>query len=254
MLYVCSQCYRAYISELPLFQDTYDMDKFLEEALGSALHLNSTMTDEKDESASAEDSFRTTELGKAPVNIHTTSTLRSSMRLSKLNPSSEEPTDRVSHLLQEADMQQQLMAQASKALTICRSSKMFFKSASLVDAERLLLLATLRHKAVLDEIRGTTPSNECAPDITGQLRVLEVTVPLKEDLLKWSKTEHERDLWFLCVLCHGQQVLASGAVPYQSEAKCITFSSTMALLDLSDSFSASLQIYSLRTCRPLVRC
>lgn len=232
-------------------EDTYDMDRFLEEALGSALHLNSTMAEETVTDYSGEDSFHSIETYRTPDRIHTTSTLRSSMRFVKPTPEVDSQRDGVNDLLREAETQQQVMAQASKALTICRSSKAFFNSSSLVDAERLLLLATLRHTAVLDEIRGLLPSPSRNPtDFRGRLQILEVSAPLKEDPLKWGKAEHDRDLWFLCVLCYGRQILASEPVAYETGAKCITFTGNLELTDLPASFVASLQIYTLRTYKP----
>ncbi|KAK3927107.1 Anillin, partial [Frankliniella fusca] len=229
-------------------EDSYDMDKFLEEALGSALQLNSTMTDEMTD-FSNEDSFHSIESYRNPLSLTMTSTLPSPMRLVKLSS----PTGQISNvndLVKEAEIQQQLMGQASKALTLCRSSKNFSSSASLVDAERLLLLSTLRHKAVLEEIKGVVPSSPGNPEFRGKLRVLEVTAPLKEDSLKWCKTENDKNLWFLCVLCYGHQILASKAVAFEPGSKCVIFSGILELSELPSSFDASLQIYLLRTFKP----
>lgn len=229
-------------------EDTYDMDRFLEEALGSALKLNSTMTDEMTD-FSNEDSFHSIESFRNPFSITNASTLRSSMRLVK--PCTQiGQINNVNDLVKEAEVQQQLMGQTSKALTLCRSSKMFSSSASLVDAERLLLLSTLRHRAILDEIQGVLPSPPGNTEFKGKLSVLEVSAPLKDDSLKWCKTENDKDLWFLCVLCYRQQILASEAVAYEPGSKYVTFSGTLELSDLPSSFDASLQIYLLRTFKP----
>lgn len=238
------------------------MDRFLEEALGSALNLNSTMTDDRTTDFSTEDSFHSIESYRSPTKIRPTSTIRSSMRLIKPTDVSVAGTytiaqgtiqnDKVSHLLKDADAHQQVMAQASKALTICRSSKTFFNSSSLVDAERLLLLATLRHKAVLDDIRGILPPSDSVKGFQGQMCVAEVSAPIKGDSLKWGKIENDKDLWFLCVLSYGQQVVASEAVAYEPGVKFITFTTKLELLNLPASFVASLQIYTLRTYKPQV--
>ena len=136
-------------------------------------------------------------------------------------------------------------------MTICRSSKTFFNSSSLVDAERLLLLANLRHQAVLDDIRGTTPADNIT-DLRGQLCVSEISAQIKGDSMKWGKNENDQDLWFLCVLSHCQQVVASEAVAYEPGVKFITFTSKLELFNLPDSFVASLQIYTLRRHKPQV--
>ncbi|XP_034235675.1 anillin-like [Thrips palmi] len=241
-------------------EDTYDMDRFLEEALGSALHLNSTIADDRSTDFSAEDSLHSIESYRTPTKICPTSTVRSSVRLSKPTPvpaagtysiaKSAVHNDKVSHLLKDADAHQQVIAQASKALTICRSSKTFFNSSSLVDAERLLLLATMRHKAVLDDIRGLLPHPESTKDFKGRLCASEISAQIKGDSLKWGKTENDKDLWFLCVLSHGQEVIASEAVAYEPGVKFITFTSKLELSNLSASFVALLQIYTLRTYKP----
>lgn len=224
------------------------MDRFLEEALGSALNLNSTMFDEKEAHGLPEDSFHSLESFHTYNKIHTTSTLRSSMRLVKPVLQNDAPTDRINFLLTEAERQQQVIAQASKAINTCRSSKAFSSSLSLVEAERLLLLATLRHKAALDEVKGLAPSpSESSEEFKGHLCILEVSVPLKDNRSgTLGKSEQCNDLWFVCLFNCGQQVLASDAVILQPGATCITFSGALQLSDLPSSFVACLQIYMLR--------
>ncbi|KAL1441460.1 hypothetical protein MTO96_001096 [Rhipicephalus appendiculatus] len=156
-------------------------------------------------------------------------------------------------LCREAEAQSVVMAQASRALDVCRSTMEFLGSAEQVEGERLLLLATERRQACLAEVerlktRGGCGDNEVVPE-RACLTLSQLQLPLKREFLaaQLEGILGEDVHYFLCLVKHGAQVLASQMLSTTDNAgtNALSFSNHMTLRDLRADFSVKVQIYAL---------
>lgn len=158
-------------------------------------------------------------------------------------------------LCREAEAQSVVMAQASRALDVCRSTMEFLGSAEQVEGERLLLLATERRQACLAEVerlktRGGCGDDEVVPE-RACLTLSQLQLPLKREFLaaQLEGILGEDVHYFLCLVKHGAQVLASQMLSTTDNAgtNALCFSNHMTLRDLRADFGVQVQIYALQT-------
>lgn len=158
-------------------------------------------------------------------------------------------------LCREAEAQSVVMTQASRALDVCRSTMEFLGSAEQVEGERLLLLATERRQACLAEVerlktRGGCGDDEVVPE-RACLTLSQLQLPLKREFLaaQLEGILGEDVHYFLCLVKHGAQVLASQMLSTTDNAgtNALCFSNHMTLRDLRADFSVKVQIYALQT-------
>lgn len=158
-------------------------------------------------------------------------------------------------LCREAEAQSVVMAQASRALDVCRSTMEFLGSAEQVEGERLLLLATERRQACLAQVerlktRGGCGDDEVVPE-RACLTLSQLQLPLKREFLaaQLEGILGEDVHYFLCLVKHGAQVLASQMLSTTDNAgtNALSFSNHMTLRDLRADFSVKVQIYALQT-------
>lgn len=150
-------------------------------------------------------------------------------------------------LVAEAALQMETMRQVSKALGVCRATKEFAGGAEEAEAERFLLIATLRRQALLTEIRrldyelDAEPSPPSAETANVTLRHIElsVTTPMND------RTDARPNLchWYVCVATAGRHVLATAAVP--ARAGTVLFPDELTFRDLHTDFSISVEVFVL---------
>ncbi|XP_043499901.1 anillin isoform X2 [Polistes fuscatus] len=186
------------------------------------------------------------------------------LSISKIGESSSDSTEpskdetilvkeKVKHLLDEVSKQQTIIGQASQALNLCSSTIEFNQSQEQVEVEKLLLVATHRRQAAINEIQrlkvqGTLrPSAPGSPEIddTGSLTISAITLPLRREFLR-SIAPTTR-LHFVCLILHLDEVLATPVVVAESGDSCLRFPSTLKLQNLYSDFKVTVEIYSLRT-------
>nr|CAD7443562.1 unnamed protein product [Timema bartmani] len=168
---------------------------------------------------------------------------------------------KISDLLDDVSKQQTIISQASQALNLCCATVEFTDSAEQVEGERLLLLATHRRQAAMNEIQrlkveGTlkpqTGSSQSADLIDrGALIVSNITLPLKKDYLRRMAAE-EKCHHFLCLLrCQEQvmatPVLAANSYNVQRSTMWLMFPGSLRLEGLYADFMATLEVYCIET-------
>ncbi|XP_008546672.1 anillin isoform X2 [Microplitis demolitor] len=174
----------------------------------------------------------------------------------------EEPTDegesamvqvKIKQLMEEVCKQQTIIGQASQALNLCTATVEFSGSREQVEGERLLLVATHRRHAALNEIQrmrvegtlrpvlpGSSPRQE-----RGSLTISALTLPLKRD--HSFNINSDMCLHFLCLIRHLDTVIATPVVQVDRNDSCIRFPSTIKLDDLYSDFKITIEVYSLET-------
>ncbi|XP_031779988.1 anillin isoform X3 [Nasonia vitripennis] len=161
--------------------------------------------------------------------------------------------DKIKRLLDDVQKQQTIIGQASQALNLCNSTIEFSGSREQVEGERLLLVATHRRQAALNEVQrlkveGTLrPVVPGAPEVqeSGSLTISAITLPLKRDFFR--HVEPETCLHFVCLVRHLETVIATPVVQAEPGDSCLRFPSTLKLQDLYSDFKVTIEVYSLQT-------
>ncbi|KAI4500797.1 hypothetical protein M0802_004008 [Mischocyttarus mexicanus] len=161
--------------------------------------------------------------------------------------------EKVKRLLDEISKQQTIIGQASQALNLCSSTVEFNESQEQVEVDKLLLVATHRRQAAINEvqrlkIQGTLrPSAPGSPEIddTGSLTISAITLPLRREYFR--SIAPSTCLHFVCLVLHLDEVLATPVVVAEAGDSCIRFPSTLKLQNLYSDFKITVEIYSLQT-------
>ncbi|XP_076276786.1 anillin-like isoform X2 [Lasioglossum baleicum] len=159
--------------------------------------------------------------------------------------------EKVKKLLDDVCKQQTIIGQASQALNLCTSTVEFNDSREQVEGERLLLVATHRRQAALNEVQrlkveGTLkPVSPGSPELqeSGSLTISAITLPLKREYYRNNDT----CLHFVCLMRHLEEIVATPVVVAESGDSCLRFPSTLKLHDLYNDFKITVEIYSLQT-------
>lgn len=164
--------------------------------------------------------------------------------------------DQIKALQREVEAQEVVMAQASRALEVCRQTMEFSGSAERVEGERLLLLATERRRACLAEVerlktRGGCGEGDLVVPERACLTLSQLQLPLKREFLaaQLEGTLGDDVHYFLCLVSHGAQVLSSQMLSTADNAgsNALCFSNHMTLRDLRADFTITVQVYALQT-------
>ncbi|XP_015592644.1 anillin isoform X2 [Cephus cinctus] len=161
--------------------------------------------------------------------------------------------EKMKQLLEEVCKQQTIIGQASQALNLCSATVEFSGSQEQVEGERLLLLATHRRQAALNEVQrlkveGTLrPVVPGSPEVqeSGSLTVSAITLPLKRDYFR--TVDADTCLHHVCLIRHLENIVATPVVMAEPGDSCIRFPSTLKLQDLYSDFKITIEIYSLET-------
>ncbi|KAK9308639.1 hypothetical protein QLX08_001483 [Tetragonisca angustula] len=161
--------------------------------------------------------------------------------------------EKVKQLLDEVCKQQTIIGQASQALNLCTSTVEFNGSREQVEGERLLLVATHRRQAALNEIQrlkvegSLKPVTPGSPEVqeSGSLTVSAITLPLKRD--HFRNMGISTCLHFVCLMRHLEEIVATPIVIAEPGDSCLRFPSTLKLNDLYSDFKITIEIYSLQT-------
>uniref|UniRef100_A0A8C0FI55 Anillin n=1 Tax=Bubo bubo TaxID=30461 RepID=A0A8C0FI55_BUBBB len=186
---------------------------------------------------------------------------------SKLEMKKNGPSDQVNikkkmqELNNEINMQQTVIHQASQALNCCFDEEHGKGSQEEAEAERLLLLATEKRTALLEELNklksegphskrnkaASTPT-EFAPS-RGSVSISEMRLPLKADFVCGTVQKPEAaNYYYVIILKSGTENMV--ATPLASTASslngdALTFTTTFTLHDVSNDFEINLEVYSL---------
>lgn len=159
-------------------------------------------------------------------------------------PSRIDDSDRIGRLLREVKIQQTIINQSTKALDLCTSLKQFTDSTERAESERSLLLASLRGKAALEEIKFIT-SDEQKKDIfseKGEVTISEMSL----DLRSCIGSEDDETEWFVVVVSQGLRVWATRPVSCRTEDNRVNFTGSVSMADLTPGFKVLVRVYTLK--------
>ncbi|XP_074115811.1 anillin-like isoform X2 [Cotesia typhae] len=161
--------------------------------------------------------------------------------------------EKIKQLMDEVCKQQTIIGQASQALNLCTATIEFSGSREQVEGERLLLVATHRRHAALNELQRMRVEGTLRPTLpgssprqeSGSLTISALTLPLKRDF-HFSSSD-DMCLHFLCLIRHLDTVIATPVVQVSSNDSCVRFPSTIKLENLYSDFKVTVEVYSLET-------
>ncbi|NXK65267.1 ANLN protein, partial [Sylvietta virens] len=185
---------------------------------------------------------------------------------SKLEMRRNGPSDQVNikkkmqELNNEINMQQTVIYQASQALNCCFDEEHGKGSQEEAEAERLLLFATEKRTALLEELnklksegphnkrnKAASTSAEFAPS-RGSVSISEMRLPLKADFVCGTVQKPEAGNYYYVIILRsgGQNMvatpLASTATSLNGDA--LTFTTTFTMHDVSNDFEINIEVYS----------
>ncbi|XP_064025888.1 anillin isoform X3 [Pogoniulus pusillus] len=186
---------------------------------------------------------------------------------SKLDVKKNGPAEQVNikkkmqELNNEINMQQTVIHQASQALNCCFDEEHGKGSQEEAEAERLLLLATEKRTALLEELnklksegpqskrnKAPSTSTEFAPS-RGSVSISEMRLPLKADFVCGTVHKPEAaNYYYVIILRSGAENMV--ATPLASTANslngdALTFTTTFTMHDVSNDFEINIEVYSL---------
>ncbi|KAM6314686.1 anillin [Aegotheles albertisi] len=186
---------------------------------------------------------------------------------SKLEMKKNGPSDQVNikkkmqELNNEINMQQTVIHQASQALNCCFDEEHGKGSQEEAEAERLLLFATEKRTALLEELnklksvgphsrrnKAASTSTEFAPS-RGSVLISEMRLPLKADFVCGTVQKPEAaNYYYVIILRSGAENMV--ATPLASTASslngdALTFTTTFTMHDVSNDFEINIEVYSL---------
>ncbi|XP_010210702.1 PREDICTED: actin-binding protein anillin, partial [Tinamus guttatus] len=161
----------------------------------------------------------------------------------------------------EINMQQTVIHQASQALNCCFDEEHGKGSQEEAEAERLLLLATEKRAALLEELnkvksegpqgrrnKAAPTSSEFAPS-RGSVTISEMRLPLKADFVCGTVQKPEAaNYYYVIILRSGAENMV--ATPLASTTSslngdALTFTTTFTMQDVSNDFEINIEVYSL---------
>ncbi|NWV81531.1 ANLN protein, partial [Dasyornis broadbenti] len=185
---------------------------------------------------------------------------------SKLEMKRNGPSDQVNikkkmqQLNNEINMQQTVIYQASQALNCCFDEEHGKGSQEEAEAERLLLFATEKRTALLEELnklksegphnkrnKAASTSAEFAPS-RGSVYISEMRLPLKADFVCGTAQKPEAgNYYYVIILRSGAENMV--ATPLASTASslngdALTFTTTFTMHDVSNDFEINIEVYS----------
>ncbi|XP_059674529.1 anillin [Gavia stellata] len=185
---------------------------------------------------------------------------------SKLEMKKNGPSDQVNikkkmqELNNEINMQQTVIHQASQALNCCFDEEHGKGSQEEAEAERLLLLATEKRTALLEELNKlksegphsrrnkASTSTEFAPS-RGSVSISEMRLPLKADFVCGTVQKPEAaNYYYVIILRSGAENMV--ATPLASTASslngdALTFTTIFTMHNVSNDFEINIEVYSL---------
>uniref|UniRef100_A0A915D750 Anillin homology domain-containing protein n=1 Tax=Ditylenchus dipsaci TaxID=166011 RepID=A0A915D750_9BILA len=152
-------------------------------------------------------------------------------------------------------VQQDQICQASRALAFCRQNTAFRGSREEVDAQRALLIATERRRAILIEkdriMKSEYPvlNQNCEP--RGTLTFSYIALKISRDFINMYVRQHSEcnHYYFIVLIKHGENVLHTTLASSDQGVKSgfIEFSHYIQLSGLTTDFMCTLEIFGLRS-------
>lgn len=166
-------------------------------------------------------------------------------------------TQKIHKLQEEASNQLPVIQQASSAVNLCRSTNEFFGSAEQVEGERLLLVATHKRQAAVNEIQrlktegglGADPAKDNS--VRGTVSLCGITLGLKKEFVQQVRSGEAGDFihYFLCLVkCAGQCIPTQMVSSSEGLDGCqLHFPNLINFRDLEKDFTIQLEVFGLQT-------
>ncbi|CAG0890573.1 unnamed protein product [Darwinula stevensoni] len=171
----------------------------------------------------------------------------------------------IQELQNEVEKQQSIIHQACNALNVCKTTAEFQQSVEQVEGERLLLVATEKKKAALNEIQRLKSEGAVrhAQDqmhgprplvqTRGSLTLMGLALHLKEEFFSYLIEGGDNSLHhFIILVRHRGQVIPTQmltADEHGIQKGWLVFPNDISLHDLEYDFMVSLEVYALQSSR-----
>lgn len=142
------------------------------------------------------------------------------------------------------------MNQAAKALNVCHTMKEFTDSSERVESERLLLLASLRRKSALEEMKRITSEESVDGGKEfygerGEITIKDMSLNLHECINREAQ-DGESIEWFVVVVSQGLEVWATRAISRSTNDLRICLPEAISMPNLTPNFKILVEVYSLK--------
>ncbi|XP_074140630.1 anillin isoform X2 [Sminthopsis crassicaudata] len=166
---------------------------------------------------------------------------------------------KIQELNNEINLQQTVIYQASQALNCCTDGEHGKGSLEEAEAERLLLIATEKRAALIEELnrlkaegplrrpRASPTSSELTPS-RGSIALSEFRLPLKADFVCDPAQRAEATNYYLIMLKAGAENMVATPLASTTDSlagDALTFTTTFTLQDVSNDFEINVEVYSL---------
>ncbi|XP_029827323.3 anillin isoform X3 [Ixodes scapularis] len=167
--------------------------------------------------------------------------------------------DRIRALQEEVKAQQTIISQASQALNLCQASAEFVGSPEQTEAERLLLIATQRRLACINEMQRLKASGDVLESNTprGTLVLSELWIPAKPEMLAASKELEKNNeiIYFMFLAQYRSKVYASPLLSNEDlteKQQSFLFREPVTISNMNEDFQVSVEVYALKTTKGVI--
>ncbi|KAG8201252.1 hypothetical protein JTE90_019890 [Oedothorax gibbosus] len=162
--------------------------------------------------------------------------------------------ERIRMLQEENVRHEAVISQTSQALNLCVATAEFSGSTEQVEGERLLLIATQKRQACLNEIqrlKSHGAQGQVIAEGSGTLTISDIQLPLKQTFIAAQLEGKINDAvhYFLCLIRHGSQVIVTQMVSTADKVSdgTLHFTNHIKLQKLPSDFSVVFEVYGLQT-------
>ncbi|XP_053618181.1 anillin isoform X2 [Plodia interpunctella] len=161
---------------------------------------------------------------------------------------------RIKELQAEIAKQQTIISQASQALNLCAATIEFSGSTEQAEGERLLLLASHRRQACVQEVQrlqveGAGPAS--APG-TASLRIASLSAPLRRDYVRQLNADGAVGHHAVCLVKCRDRVLATSMQLTQPASALLRFPDEILMDGLTSDFKVTVEIYLLQASKEIL--
>lgn len=153
--------------------------------------------------------------------------------------------------MQELQIQQTMIHQANKALTLCHNRKEFNASEEQVESQRSLLLGTIKIKATLDEINRLVLQDELesnpnmVPETQAEIRINCIELLLRRDVIDELARKNQGE-FFVVAVVHRRFVWISRVLYNPFGNLNIVVSDKIVIPEVNHDFTLRIQVYSIK--------
>ncbi|XP_064455792.1 anillin-like [Ornithodoros turicata] len=166
--------------------------------------------------------------------------------------------DRLRALQDEVMTQQNIISQASQALNLCQASSKFVGSSEQIEGERVLLIATQRRLACLNEKERLKWSGDApvANQLKGSFKVVKIVLQLKTSFVESVCLNKQGDAvyYFICLIRYGPQVVATQVLSTDdvTNGASLEYDKEVIFSDIMQDFEVFVDVYALKSKKQVI--